>query len=97
MRPPGEIHLALLTAAHDLFTPERAPTLTELAHRAQVGNEAARRTVENMSRLGKLRKVRDRRVPYRNRPVAEYAPAELVEDNNKGFVDLAEVVSVWSA
>lgn len=95
MRPPGEIHQALLGAARELFTPERAPTLQEMAHRAQVGREVARRTVDNMKRHGALRKVRDRRVAYRNRPVAEYAPAELVDDNNKGFVDLAVVISAW--
>jgi len=97
MRPPGEIHQALLGAARELFTPERAPTLAELREHAQVGNEAARRTVENMSRHGLLRKVRNRRVSYRNRPVAEYAPADLVPEQapgeGAGFVDLA---AVWS-
>lgn len=93
MRPPGEIHQALLGAARELFTPERAPTLAELAQRAQVGRDAARRTVDNMKRHGALRQVRERRVTYRNRPVAEYAPPDLVVEAGAGFVDLADV---WS-
>lgn len=94
MRPPGEIRVALLGAARELFTPDRSPTLAELREHAKVGREAADHTVKNLTRHGALRKVRDRRVAYRNRPVAEYAPADLVAEEGAGFVDLA---SVWPA
>ena len=93
MRAPGEIHLALLSAAQALSTPERAPTLAELAAHAQVGLQAARDTVPKMKRL---RIARTRRVDYRNRPVAEYEPvpleAQAVEADDDG---LARVLSAW--
>lgn len=94
MRPAGEIRVALLGAARELFTPDRAPTLAELREHAKVGADAAAHTVKNMTRHGALRKVRDRRVAYRNKPVAEYAPADLVVEERPGLVDLA---SVWPA
>lgn len=93
MRPAGEIRLALLDSCRAQVTPERAPTMRELAVHAQVGREAARRTVENMSRYGVIVKVRERVVAYRNRPVAEYAPADMVQETH-GFVDLA---ALWPA
>lgn len=79
MRPAGEIRQALLESAFALATPDRAPTMLELAHHAQVGYEAARRTVDNMRRAGTLALVRQRAVPYRSRPVAEYCPAERLQ------------------
>lgn len=75
MRPSGEVRQALLSAAVALTTPEQAPTLAELAAKSQVGLDAALITVKNMVRSGALVIVRTRRVPYRNRPVAEYAKA----------------------
>lgn len=93
MRPAGEIREALLSSCRSLVTAERAPTMRELATHAQVGNEAARRTVENMARYRVLVKVRERVVDYRNRPVNEYVPADMVQEAH-GFVDLA---AVWSA
>lgn len=75
MRAPGEVRQALLCAAAELATPERGPTLAELAARAQVGRDVALHTVKNMKRSGELTVPRTRRVAYRNRPVAEYAPA----------------------
>jgi hypothetical protein len=74
MRKPGEERTALFKAACEMVTPERAPTLSELAGKACVGKDAARRTVDNMVRAGLLRIERLRRVEYRNRPVAEYVP-----------------------
>ncbi|ATA54568.1 hypothetical protein CKY39_16140 [Variovorax boronicumulans] len=74
MRPAGEVRMALLRAAHELATPDCAPTLREMAHRAQVGLKAARETVAHMRRGGTLCIARTRKVPYRNRPVAEYVP-----------------------
>lgn len=86
--------MALLDACRSMVTPERAPTLREIAQTARVGVECARRTVENMSRAGQLRRVRDRKVDYRNKPVAEYVPADMAGQDD-GFVDLAQVLRVW--
>lgn len=93
MRPAGEIREALLNSCRALLTPERAPTLSELAVHAQVGTEAARQTIANMTRHGIILKARERRVPYRNRPVHEYMPADQAGES-VGFADLA---AVWPA
>lgn len=80
MRPPGEIRQALIDAAHQLVAelgrPNGGATLAELAARSCVGRDAARCYVDNMRRAGVLKIVGQRRVQYRNRPVAEYAPAQ---------------------
>lgn len=91
MRPAGEIRTLLLETVRELSLPERSPTLAELSARTQVGEQAARHTLSNLTRSGQLRIVRTRRVAYRNRPVAEYAPAEVAE--GKGYVDLAQVLT----
>lgn len=93
MRPAGEVRQALLQACIELATPTQAATLRELAARACVGLDAARRTVSDMHRAKQIHKVRERRVQYRNRPVAEYAPAgpECAQDG----ADLASVLRVW--
>ena len=93
MRPQGEISRALLGAARELCTAEQCPTLPELAAHAQVGYDAAMTTVKNMTRYGRLRIVRTRNVAYRNKPVAEYAPAEEAADQEAGFVDLGRVIN----
>lgn len=93
MRPAGEIREALLNSCRALVTPTQAPTLSELALHAQVGSDAARRTIANMKRHGVICKARERRVDYRNRPVHEYVPADMVQ-HTQGFVDLA---AVWPA
>ena len=85
---------ALLNACTQLATPDRGPTLREMAAVACVGLQAARETVKNMSRAGQLHRVRDRKVEYRNRPVAEYVPKAMLGDDD-GFVDLAQVLRVW--
>lgn len=107
MRPAGEINLAILQAAHTIRR-ERAesgqgPTLAELVVRAQVGYAAARATVQNLRRAGKLEVIGTRKVPNRNRPVAEYAPAKpepkvlSVEDvQGSGWVDLTDCVNAWN-
>ena len=94
MRPAGEVRQALLNACTQLATPDRGPTLREMAAVACVGLQAARETVKNMSRAGQLHRVRVRKVEYRNRPVAEYVPAAMQGDDD-GFVDLAQVLRVW--
>lgn len=90
MRPAGEIREALLNSCRALVTPQQAPTLSELAQHAQVGAEAARTTIANMKRHGVILQARERRVAYRNRPVFEYMPADMVQETH-GYVDLAAV------
>lgn len=92
MRPAGEIRQALLSAAVELATPERAATLAELAERAQVGRQAAMHTVKNMRRSGELVSPRSRRVAHRNRPVAEYAPAPARAEADEV---LSNVMLMW--
>lgn len=94
MRPAGEVRLALLNACSQLATPERGATLRELAVRACVGFDAARSTVRDMKRAGQIRQARERRVDYRNRPVAEYEPA-MPSVGAAGFVDLGSVLRAW--
>jgi hypothetical protein len=92
MRPAGEVREALLDAVRTLATPTRGPTLTELARKACVSQQAARRTVDNLCRSGVLTIPRTRKVLYRNRPVAEYAPAS---PSDSPIVDLATLLAAW--
>jgi hypothetical protein len=92
----GEVRTALLKAARQLATQDRAGTLQELAHAAQVGIDAARRTVDNMRRAGELERVRWRRVSHRNRPVAEYAPAAAEQATDEAVIDIATLLNVWA-
>lgn len=94
MRPAGEVRQALLQACQQLATPQQGATLRELAHAAQVGLDAAQRTVDHMRRAGHLHIARERRVDYRNRPVAEYVPAPLAQC--RGCMSLANVLRVWA-
>jgi hypothetical protein len=100
MRPAGEISQALLTAAAHLVRNEdgqrRGATLQELAHHACVGIHAARVTVKDMRRRGKLEPVAERKVDYRNRPVLEYAPASAIEQEEPAFFDVATVMTCWA-
>lgn len=103
MRPAGEISMALLAAAQDLVRVDvvggeqvlRGPTLQELAHHACVGLSAARNTVANLRRAGKLVPVTERKVDYRNRPVVEYAPAQAAKEDEP-FFDVASVFNAWA-
>lgn len=95
MRPAGEIRLALFKAAGELVTPERGATLQEIATRACVGYDSALSTVKNMTRAGQLRIRGERKVDYRNRPVAEYEPVTAATESH-GFVDLGSLVAVWN-
>ncbi len=91
-RQAGEVRQALYSAAADLATADQAPTMREMAIKACVGFSSARRTVSNMVRAGQLHPVRMRRVPYRNKPVAEYVP--VVHGDSLGF-DFKTLISVW--
>lgn len=104
MRPAGEVHLALLQAAHAIRA-ERASTgqgatLLELVHRSQVGYKVARALVPKLSARGQLTKVGERKMPYRNRPVAEYVPTDMVEASTEpvigaGWVNLGDALQHW--
>lgn len=100
MRPAGEVRLALIQAAADiareLGQPNRGATLAEMAARAQVGRECARNLVPKIKQSGQLQAVAERRVPGRNRPVLEYAPAEQGAVVHQGWADLGCALSAWA-
>jgi hypothetical protein len=98
MRPAGEVRKALLTAATSLAQPGvRGATLRELAAQACVGYDAALSTVKHMTRAGELKVARERKVDYRNKPVAEYEPVVPGEQAaSSGFVDLGTLLGVWA-
>lgn len=79
MRPAGEVHLAMLQAAHAIkrerLAAGQGATLREMAGRACVGYAVARATVANLRRSGRLSIVGECKVAGRNRPAALYAPA----------------------
>ena len=80
MRPAGDVRTALLIACMELSASGHGATLRELAQRACVGLDSARRTVDNMARAGQLCVSGSRCVSYRNRPVAEYVvPSMMVQ------------------
>jgi hypothetical protein len=95
MRPSGETRQALLKAAQELTTVARSPTFRELTARACVGKETALHTVRHMKRAGLLVIVRTRRVDYRNRPVAEYAPGVVAEPVDAAGAALGNVFHSW--
>lgn len=97
-RPAGEIRQALLQACHQLQTPDRAPTVRELAAAACVGVDLARRTLDNMRRAKLVSIVRSRRVDYRNRPVAEYTTSGIWQGGSghaSGSHALANILQTW--
>ncbi len=99
MRPTGEITQALLKAARDLADQGRPATLVELAHAACVSREAARHAVPKLKSRGHLQQVGERRVDYRNRPVAEYAPADVCNNDEQvmtGFAALDDCLQTWA-
>lgn len=98
MRPLSDVAKALLSAACELSAAGRRVTLAEMASAACVGQKAARHTVANLHRRGHLKIVGERRVAYRNRPVAEYMAAPEVPDvvACTGVAELGRVMSAWA-
>lgn len=98
MRPAGDISQALIRAAGHLAAVSEAggASLAEIAAKACVGRDAARQAVPNLKRHGHLTIVGQRRVDYRNRPVALYAPvdprAPLIQP---GSVLLGQCMQAW--
>lgn len=76
---PDDVRRALLHAAMELNVVDRSPTLREIVRHANVGSVSGRNAVKNMRRAGLLVVTGERRVSYRSKPVAEYAPACPVE------------------
>lgn len=78
MRPAGEVHLAMLKAAHAIKRERMASgtgaTLREVAARACVGYKVARSTMSNLRRYGHMSIVGECKVAGRNRPAALYLP-----------------------
>lgn len=97
MRPAGEIAQALLQAARELARDGQHPTMAELAVRAQVSRSVATDRVKKLRERGHLRKVGERRVGYRNRPVSVYAPAASSDDapGADDAASLSACVSGW--
>lgn len=89
---PAEVGPAIVKAADDYVRElhrqfadrpgqtdgRKGATLAELATRACVGRKTARDLVPKLKSRGQLLQVGERRVEYRNRPVAEYAPAKVL-------------------
>jgi len=99
MRPAGEITQALLRAAKELARSERGATLTELAQHACVAKDVARDRVKKLKTRGHLQQVGERRVGYRNRPVAEYAPADVCVNDEQvmtGSAALGNCLQAWT-
>lgn len=105
MRPAGEVHLAVLQAAHALRLERAAsgqgPTLAELVARSCVGYKVARDTVANLKRHGHLKIVGTRRVPGRNRLAAEYAPTSTLPvqpapAEQPAWADLGTCLQAWT-
>ncbi|CUA97824.1 hypothetical protein [Comamonas thiooxydans] len=101
MRPAGEISLAIEQTVQQLWTPERAPTLAEIAAHlmasAPVAFKAIRQTVGNMKRYGRLVQVRERKVPGRNRPAAEYGRPQTDSNDaaNDAVFGLSQALQLW--
>lgn len=97
-RPSGEVSLALLRAVEELQGPDRCPTAREIAAHAKVGFAAAKASIGNMRRAGRLHQARLRRVSYRSRPVAEYCtfePAAAASPGKGLGSDVAAAIASW--
>jgi AcrR family transcriptional regulator len=96
MRPAGEVRQAIIQAAFDLAMPGRGATLAEITERACVSRQAARDHIPKLKSRGHLQIVGERRVDYRNRPVAEYAPVDPTTPIlGHGWVDLGMCMADW--
>lgn len=109
---PAEIGPAIVKAAEDyleqlrnrakddpqLLNMTKGATLAELAAGAQVSRQCARDLVPKLAKRGHLQVVNTRRVPYRNRPVFEYAPVQRESDllSESGPQALASCLQGWS-
>lgn len=95
MRPAGEISRALLQAVEQLATPERGVGLREMAERAGVQLEVARKTVCDMKRYGRLVMSGEHKVPGRNRPAALYDVPRQEAAANDAAAGFSLLVKAW--
>lgn len=96
MRPAGDVRQAMWSAVREMHAGGQGATLAELAERSGVGRDAARRCVDNMRRAGALQILGERRVDYRNRPVAVYAPVDAENRQSQGWMNLGQRMAVWA-
>ena len=100
MAAVGEIRHAVIQAVRHIVAegqPGRGATLAEIAARSGVGQDALRNNVPKIKASGALQIVAYRRVGYRNRPVAEYAPVVATEPTTgDGWVDLGHCLQGWA-
>lgn len=97
MRPMGEVTRAILDAVRELSAtvpPGRGVTLAELTAKACVGRDVTRQLVPTLKRRGHLSIVAQRKVPNRNRPVAEYSLPAMTEQ--AAWPDLSNCLTAWA-
>ncbi len=99
MRPATEVRHAILQAVTTMATPDRGPTLQEInqvvCSQLPVGVDTVRRYLYNIKRSGAVCIPRQRKVHYRNRPVAEYALAVSTQ-GQQGWADLGRLMTGWA-
>lgn len=88
--------MALIRAVGELATLDSGPTLREVAARACVGVHAARIALQDLRRYDHVVIARTRRVPYRNKPVAEYALPHAAPGSEGAGNGMAALLSAWS-
>lgn len=91
-RPRGEIRQALHQAAWQLAAEAGGGTWRDIAARACVGYEAARRTIKNMAHAGELQAIDEVRVASSRRPMNRYIPAAGVDSTSDA---LTELLALW--
>lgn len=97
MRPRGEIRAALSEAAKTLQAECGAATWRDMAARAGVGFEAARRTVVNMERAGELERVGSEKRAHSRRWMTLYEPGGATTVTMAvGALALDGVFRAWS-
>lgn len=97
MRPPGEIRRALRDAAQAQFAERgQGATWRELAQRARIGLQVARRTVDNMARAGELQVAGSVRVPGACRPMTAYVPATAPDPGPAPHHPLDLLLRTWA-
>jgi len=99
---PVSVSQLILSAIPELKTDEVAPSVRDLELHlsgplgVKLGAKTVEDTVKNLKRRNALRIVRTRKVPYRNKPVAEYDVVPHQAQASEAADDgLARVLSAW--
>lgn len=93
-RPREDKAAALLSALAAFVSEGRTPTQLELSHRALVSQKDAKNTLANLVRAGYIEIKGERRVPYRNKPVAVYGFPDG-SGLEQPLQTLAQTLSAW--